>query len=122
MSKELKELHDCLSHEIETMRRTGRSNIFHVLWYYETEDASDEVLDLCQAARKAHDAAFLEWQKAHPAEWAAANVFTSAIGDARVSKLKALCGLPDEPVKQEQQRKIKNIEMSKFRGNNEQGK
>lgn len=57
-----------------------------------------------------------------PAEWAAANVFTSAIGDARVSKLKALCGLPDEPVKQEQQRKIKNIEMSKFRGNNEQGK
>lgn len=71
MSKELKELHDCLSHEIETMRRTGRSNIFHVLWDYETEDASDEVLDLCQAARKAHDAAFLEWQKAHPAEWAA---------------------------------------------------
>ena len=57
-----------------------------------------------------------------PAEWSAANVFTSAIGDARVSKLKALCGLPDEPVKQEQQRKIKNIEMSKFRGNNEQGK
>ena len=57
-----------------------------------------------------------------PAEWAAANVFTSAIGDARVSKLKALCGLPDEPVKQEQQRKIKNIDKSKFRGNNEQGK
>lgn len=71
MSKELKELHDRLSHEIETMRRTGRSNIFHVLWDYETEDASDEVLDMCQAAREAHDAAFTEWQKAHPAEWAA---------------------------------------------------
>lgn len=71
MSKELKELHDLLNHEIETMRKTGRSNIFHVLWDYETEDASDEVLDMCQAAREAHYAAFLEWQKAHPAEWAA---------------------------------------------------
>lgn len=71
MSKELKELHDRLSHEIETMRKTGRSNIFHVLWDYETEDASDEVLDMCQAARGAHDAAFIEWQKAHPAERAA---------------------------------------------------
>ena len=38
-----------------------------------------------------------------PAEWSAANVFTSAIGDARVSKLKALCGLKDEPVKQDTQ-------------------
>lgn len=71
MSKELKELHDRLSHEIETMRKTGRSNIFHVLWDYETEDASDEVLDMCQAAREAHEAAFIEWKKAHPAEWAA---------------------------------------------------
>ena len=58
-----------------------------------------------------------------PAEWAAANVFTSAIGDARVSKLKALCGLPDEPVKQEQQRKIKNIDLSVMKGGkDEQGK
>ena len=71
MSKELKELHDRLNHEIETMRRTGRSNISCVLWDAETEDTSDEVLDMCQAAREAHDVAFLEWQKAHPAEWAA---------------------------------------------------
>lgn len=53
MSKELKELHDRLNYEIET------------------EDASDEVLDMCQAAREAHDAAFIDWQKSHPAEWAA---------------------------------------------------
>lgn len=69
--KELKELHDLLNREIEEMRRTGRSDISYILWDYETEDASDEVLDMCQAARKAHEAAFLEWQKAHPAEWAA---------------------------------------------------
>lgn len=71
MSKELKELHDRLSREIEEMRKTGRSDICYILADYETEDASDEVLDMCQAAREAHDAAFLEWQKAHPAEWAA---------------------------------------------------
>lgn len=54
-----------------------------------------------------------------PAEWSAANVFTSAIGDARVSKLKALCGLKDEPVKQDtQQKKVKNIDMDKFKGIN----
>lgn len=71
MSKELKELHDLLNREIEEMRTTGRSDISYILCDYETEDASDEVLDMCQAARRAHDAAFLEWQKAHPAEWAA---------------------------------------------------
>lgn len=71
MSKELKELHDRLSREIEEMRKTGRSDICYILADYETEDASDDVLDMCQAAREAHDAAFLEWQKAHPAEWAA---------------------------------------------------
>lgn len=71
MSKELKELHDRLSREIEEMRKTGRSDICYILADYETEDASDDVLDMCQAARGAHDAAFLEWQKAHPAEWAA---------------------------------------------------
>ena len=71
MSKALKELYDLLNREIEEMRRTGRSDISYILCDYETEDASDEVLDMCQAARRAHDAAFLEWQKAHPAEWAA---------------------------------------------------
>ena len=71
MSKELKELYDLLNREIETMRRTGRSDISYILWDYETEDASDEVLDMCQAAREAHEAAFIEWQKAHPAEWEA---------------------------------------------------
>ena len=54
-----------------------------------------------------------------PAEWSAANVFTSAIGDARVSKLKALCGLKDEPVKQDTpQKRVKNIDMDKFKGVN----
>ena len=72
MSKELKELHDLLNREIEEMRRTGRSDISYILADYEAEDASDEVLDLCQAARAAHEAAFIEWQKAHPEEWAAA--------------------------------------------------
>lgn len=58
-------------------------------------------------------------QMISPAEWSAANVFTSAIGDARVSKLKALCGLKDEPVKQDtQQKKVKNIDMDKFKGIN----
>ena len=71
MSKELKELYDLLNREIETMRRTGRSDISYILCDAETEDASDEVLDMCQAARKAHEAAFIDWQKAHPAEWAA---------------------------------------------------
>ena len=69
--RELKELHDLLNREIEEMRTTGRSDISYILCDYETEDASDEVLDMCQAARRAHDAAFIEWQKAHPAEWAA---------------------------------------------------
>ena len=71
MSKELQELYDLLNREIETMRRTGRSDISYILCDYETEDASDEVLDMCQAARRAHEAAFIDWQKAHPAEWAA---------------------------------------------------
>ena len=60
-----------------------------------------------------------------PAEWAAANVFTSAIGDARVSKLKALCGLRDDPPAPDkgQQRKIKNIDLSVMKGGkDEQGK
>ena len=60
-----------------------------------------------------------------PAEWSAANVFTSAIGDARVSKLKALCGLRDDPPAPDkgQQRKIKNIDLSVMRGGkDEQGK
>lgn len=85
MSKELKELHDRLSHEIETMRRTGRSDISYILWDYETEDASDDVLDMCQAAREAHDAAFLEWQKAHPAEWAAVLKKTDEATAARIA-------------------------------------
>lgn len=71
MSKELKELHDRLSREIEEMRTTGRSDISYILCDYETEDASPMVLDMCQAAREANEAAFLEWQKAHPEEWAA---------------------------------------------------
>ena len=71
MSKALKELYDLLNREIEEMRRTGSSDISYILCDYETEDASDEVLDMCQAARKAHEDAFIEWQKAHPAEWAA---------------------------------------------------
>lgn len=59
-----------------------------------------------------------------PAEWAAANVFTSAIGDARVSKLKALCGIKEAPPAIEKtQRKIKNIDLSVMRGGkDEQGK
>lgn len=94
MSKELKELHDRLNHEIETMRKTGRSNIFHILWDYETEDASDEVLDMCQAAREAHNAAFIEWQKAHPAEWAA--VLKKADEDT-AARLAAIDAAYDEP-------------------------
>lgn len=59
-----------------------------------------------------------------PAEWAAANVFTSAIGDARVSKLNALCGIKEAPPAIEKtQRKIKNIDLSVMKGgNNEPGK
>lgn len=59
-----------------------------------------------------------------PAEWAAANVFTSAIGDARVSKLNALCGIKEVPPAIEKtQRKIKNIDLSVMKGgNNEPGK
>lgn len=59
-----------------------------------------------------------------PAEWSAANVFTSAIGDARVSKLNALCGIKEAPPAIEKtQRKIKNIDLSVMRGGkDEQGK
>lgn len=85
MSKELKELHDRLNHEIETMRKTGRSDICYILADYETEDASDDVLDMCQAAREAHYAAFIEWKKAHPAEWAAVLKKTDEATAARIA-------------------------------------
>ena len=57
--------------EIEEARRTGKSDFEYVFWDYCTEDASPEVLALCEAARKAHKAALLEWERKHPAEHAA---------------------------------------------------
>lgn len=57
--------------EIEQARTTGKSDFDYVFWDYCTEDASEEVLALCEAARKAHKAALLEWERKHPAEHAA---------------------------------------------------
>ena len=57
--------------EIEEARRTGHSDFAYVLWDYCTEDASPEVLALCEVARKAHAAALQEWERAHAEEHAA---------------------------------------------------
>ena len=57
--------------EIEEARNTGHSDFDYVFWDYCTEDASEEVLALCEAARKAHKAALKEWERKHPAEHAA---------------------------------------------------
>ena len=57
--------------EIEEARNTGKSDFDYVFWDYCTEDAPEEVLALCEAARKAHKAALLEWERKHPAEHAA---------------------------------------------------
>ena len=54
--------------EIDEARTTGHSDFDYVFWDYCTEDASEEVLALCEAARKAHKAALLEWERKHPAE------------------------------------------------------
>ena len=56
--------------EIEEARTTGHSDFDYVFWDYCTEDAPQEVLDLCEAARKAHAAAIKEWERKHPAEHA----------------------------------------------------
>ena len=53
--------------EIEEARTTGHSDFEYVFWDYCTEDASKEVIALCEAARKAHKAALLEWERKHPA-------------------------------------------------------
>ena len=57
--------------EIEEARKTGHSDFDYVFWDYCTEDASEEVIALCEAARKAHKAALKEWERKHPAEHAA---------------------------------------------------
>ena len=57
--------------EIEAARNTGKSDFSYVFWDYCTEDASEEVLALCEAARKAHKAALKEWESKHQAEHAA---------------------------------------------------
>ena len=57
--------------EIEEARRTGHSDFDYVFWDYCYEGASDEVIALCEAARKAHSAALKEWERKHPAEHAA---------------------------------------------------
>ena len=57
--------------EIEQARKTGHSDFDYVFWDYCTEDASEEVIALCEAARKAHKAALKEWERTHPAEHAA---------------------------------------------------
>ena len=57
--------------EIEEARKTGHSDFDYVFWDYCPEDASQEVLALCEAARKAHAAAIKEWERKHQAEHAA---------------------------------------------------
>ena len=57
--------------EIEQARNTGKSDFDYVFWDYCTEDASEEVLALCEAARTAHKAALKEWESKHKAEHAA---------------------------------------------------
>ena len=60
-----------LEAEIEEARTTGHSDFEYVFWDYCTEDASKEVIALCEAARKAHEAAMKEWERKHQAEHAA---------------------------------------------------
>ena len=57
--------------EIEEARNTGHSDFDYVFWDYCTEDASEETIALCEAARKAHNAALKEWESSHKAEHAA---------------------------------------------------
>ena len=57
--------------EIEEARTTGHSDFEYVFWDYCTEDASQEVLALCETARKAHAEALQEWERKHKAEHAA---------------------------------------------------
>ena len=57
--------------EIEEARKTGHSDFDYVFWDYCYEGASQEVLALCEAARKAHAAALKEWERKHQAEHAA---------------------------------------------------
>ncbi len=57
--------------EIEEARNTGKSDFDYIFWDYCTEYASEEVIALCEAARKAHKAALKEWERKHPAEHAA---------------------------------------------------
>lgn len=57
--------------EIEEARRTGKSDFDYVFWDNCTEDASEEVIALCEAARKAHNAALKEWERNHQEEHAA---------------------------------------------------
>ena len=57
--------------EIEEARSTGHSDFAYVFCDYCTEDASEEVLALCEAARAAHEAALQEWVRKHPEEHAA---------------------------------------------------
>lgn len=57
--------------EIEEARNTGKSDFEYVFWDYCTEDASEEVLALCEVARKAHAEALKEWERKHPKEHAA---------------------------------------------------
>ena len=65
------EMMTAFEREIEEARNTGKSDFDYVFWDYCTEDASDEVIALCEAARKAHKAALQEWERKHPAEHAA---------------------------------------------------
>ena len=57
--------------EIEEARNTGHSDFDYVFWDYCTEDASQETIALCEAARRAHNAALKAWERKHPAEHAA---------------------------------------------------
>lgn len=57
--------------EIEEARNTGKSDFDYIFWDYCTEDAPQEVIALCETARKAHKAALKEWERKHPAEHAA---------------------------------------------------
>ena len=54
--------------EIEEARNTGKSDFDYIFWDYCTEDASEEVIALCEAARKEHNAALKEWESSHKAE------------------------------------------------------
>ena len=68
--------------EIEEARTTGKSDFEYVFWDYCTEDAPQEVLALCEAARRAHEAALKEWEREHPAEHAAEVASAKAEYDA----------------------------------------